>query len=159
MVTLGTAQVAVNSATVVATLTVKGSSLAAGNNTITAAYSGSTAFAASTASTVVSVSSPASNVIATVTKATSSQPGFPVKVQLQEQAGGVTTLTGFTINGTNFNSAIPSFFGGTQIAGNASVTSILDIQWSPLPSTLVFVFSGVDPSGHTWTQTVSLVTH
>jgi hypothetical protein len=159
MVTLGTAQVAASGSTAIATLTVKGSSLVAGNNTITAAYSGSTAFAASTSSTVVTVSSPASNVIATVTKATSSQPGFPVKVQLQEQAGGVSTLTGFTINGTNFNSAIPSFFGGTQIAAHGSMASVLDIQWSPLPTTLVFVFNGVDPSGRTWTQTVSLVTH
>jgi hypothetical protein len=34
----------------------------------------------------------------------------------------------------------------------------MQIQWKPLPSTLVFVVSGQDTSGHQWSQTVSVST-
>lgn len=81
-----------------------------------------------------------------------------MKVQLQETAGVATKLTGFTINGTNFTPAIAAFFGATQIAANATLSSIMNVQWTPLPSTLAFVFNGVDASGRQWSQTVSLTT-
>jgi hypothetical protein len=100
----------------------------------------------------------ASNVVATATKTTNVQAGFAVKLQLQEMAGGATTLTGFTINGTNFTPAMSADFGSTQIAAHGTLTSTINIQWTPLPATLVFVFNGVDGSGRQWTQTVSLAT-
>jgi hypothetical protein len=157
-VSLGSATLSGSGATGTAILSVKGSSLAAGNNTITASYAGTGAFAPSTGSASVAVAAVASNVVITATKTTNSQPGFAVKVQLQESAGVATTLTGFSINGTNFTSAITPFFGASQIAAHATVTSTMNVQWSPLPATLVFVFNGVDASGHQWSQTVSLAT-
>jgi hypothetical protein len=138
---------------------VNGSSLAAGNDTITASYPGASGFSASSGSAVVAVAAAvASNVVATATKTTNAQSGFAVKLQLQETAGGATTLTGFTINGTNFAPAMAADFGGTQIAAHGTLTSTMNIQWTPLPATLVFVFSGADASGRQWTQTVSLAT-
>jgi hypothetical protein len=158
-VSLGTAALVASGATATASLTVNGSSLAAGNDTVTASYSGSSGFSASSGSAVVAVAAVvASNVVATATKTTNAQAGFAVKLQLQEMAGGATTLTGFTINGTNFAPAMAADFGGTQIAAHGTLTSTMNIQWTPLPATLVFVFSGVDGSGRQWTQTVSLAT-
>lgn len=160
-VSLGSAALTASGSSSIATLTVKGSSLAAGNNTITASYSGNGSFASSSGSTTVSVSvtSLASNVVATAVKTTSTQSGFPVKVQLQETAGVATTLTGMTINGTNFTSAIAPFFGTTQLSAHGTLTGTMIVQWSPLPSTLTFLFTGVDASGRQWSQTVSLATH
>jgi Pro-kumamolisin, activation domain/Bacterial Ig-like domain (group 3) len=157
-VSLGSATLTASGSTATATLTVKASSLTPGSNTIAASYPGSNTFAASSGSATVTVASGASNVVATATKTTDSQPGFAVKVQLQETAGVATKLTGFTINGTNFTPAIAAFFGATQIAANATLSSIMNVQWTPLPSTLAFVFNGVDASGRQWSQTVSLTT-
>ena len=156
---LGAISLASSSATATATLTVSGSILSPGNNTITASYAGNSAFAPSNASTVVTVASAASNVVATVTKTSDGQPGLAVKIQLQETAGASTTLTGFTINGTNFTPSIGAMLGTTQVAPHALLTSTINIEWSPLPQTLTFVFTGVDPSGRRWTQTVSLATN
>ena len=158
-VSLATAVLVVSGASATASLTVNGSSLVAGNDTITASYSGSSGFSASSGSAVVAVAAVVpSNVVATAAKTTNAQSGFAVKIQLQETAGGATTLTGFTINGTNFTPTIAASFGGTQIAADGTLATTMNIQWTPLPATLVFVFNGVDASGRQWTQTVSLAT-
>jgi hypothetical protein len=156
---LGTASLAVSGATATATLTVKGSSLAAGSNSIVATYSGSGGFSGSTSSVIVNVaSSSASNIVASATKTTSAQVGFPVKIQLQEQAGVATTVTGFTINGTDFSPSIGNFFGTVQVAAHGTLAGTMMIQWTPLPATLTFGFTGMDASGKPWSQTVSLQT-
>jgi Pro-kumamolisin, activation domain/Bacterial Ig-like domain (group 3) len=156
-VSLATAALAVSGASSTASLTVNGSSLAPGSDTVTASYSGSSGFSASSGSTVVTVAAVvASNVVVTAAKTTNAQSGFAVKIQLQETAGGATTLTGFTINGTNFTPTIGESFGSTQIAAHGMLTTTMNIQWTPLPPTLVFVFTGVDASGRQWTQTASL---
>ena len=69
-----------------------------------------------------------------------------------------TTITGFTINGTSFTSAIAQFFGTTKLAALGTLTSSMFIQWKPLPTTIVFGFTGVDASGHQWSQSVSVST-
>jgi subtilase family serine protease len=158
-VSLATAVLVVSGASATASLTVNGSSLVAGNDTITASYSGGSGFSASSGSAVVAVAAVvASNVVTTAAKTTNAQPGFAVKIQLQETAGGATTLTGFTINGTSFTPAIAASFGSTQLAAHGALTATMNIQWTPLPATLMFVFNGVDGSGRQWTQTVSLAT-
>jgi hypothetical protein len=157
---LGTATLAPWGATATATLTVKGSSLASGSNSIVATYSGNGSFSGSTSTVIVDVvSSVASNIVASATKTTSAQVGFPVKIQLQEQAGVATTVTGFTINGANFTPVIGNFFGTTQVAAHGTLTGTMVIQWSPLPATLTFGFTGMDASGRQWSQTVSLQTN
>jgi hypothetical protein len=160
--TLGSATLTISGATATAALTVKGSSLATGNNTIAATYGGSASFGGSTGSATVSVSAAtASNVVVSVAPNSISQTsnGWGVTVRLQETAGVATTITGFTINGTNFASAIPSFFGATRIAALGTVASSMEIQWKPLPATIVFAFSGVDASGRQWSQSLSVPTN
>jgi hypothetical protein len=157
--TLGSAALAVSGASATASLTVKGSVLTAGSNTITATYGGSPGFVPSSGTAAVTVgSTTASSVAIAASKATSSQQGFPVKIQLQETGGAPTTLTGFTINGTNFTSVIGGFFGSTAVAAHATESSTMVIQWTPLPATLVFVIGGVDASGRQWSQTATLAT-
>jgi hypothetical protein len=159
LVSLGTAMLAGSGGVSTATLTVKGSSLAVGSDAIAATYAGSSSFAGSAGSTTVSVTaSRTSNVIVGAAKTTSAQSGFPVRIQLQEQNGLATTLTGFSINGTDFTPSIAAFFGTTQMAANGTLTGTMEIQWNPLPAVLVFVFTGEDASGAKWSQTVSLAT-
>jgi hypothetical protein len=158
-VSLGSATLIASGATGAATFTLKAGTLAAGNDTITATYSGSASFASSTGSAAITVTgTTASNIVVTAAKTTNNQPGFAVTLKIQETAGAPTTLTSFTINGTNFTPVMASFFGSTQIAAHATASSTMNVQWAPLPATLVFVLSGADPSGRTWTQTVSLAT-
>jgi subtilase family serine protease len=159
--TLGTVALTASGTSATAALTVKGSSLATGSNTITATYSGATGFNGSTGSVAVSVTAAsASNVVATVPPNSISQTsnGWGVTVELQETAGVATTITGFTINGTSFTSAIAQFFGTTKLAALGTLTSSMFIQWKPLPTTIVFGFTGVDASGHQWSQSVSVST-
>jgi hypothetical protein len=156
--TLGTAALT-SSGT--AALTINGSSLASGSNVVTAAYGGSAALSASTGSVTVSVSAAtASNVVLSVVPNSISQSsnGWSVTVQLKETAGVATTITGFTINGTSFTPAISSFFGSTKIAALGTLSSSMQIQWKPLPATIVFAFTGVDASGHQWSQSLSVPT-
>jgi subtilase family serine protease len=156
---LGSAQLTASGANGMATLSVKGMSLAAGNNTISAVYAGATGFGTSSGSTIVTVAgTTASNVVLTVMKTTSNQQGFPVKVQLQETAGSPTTITSFTINNVNFTPVIGSIFGSTQLAAKATVSDVMVIQWAPLPAMLTFVATGTDPSGRQWSQTFNLST-
>ncbi len=148
------------SSTGTATLTVKGTSLAAGNNTVTASYAGASGFAASSGTVTVAVTgATGSSVTATAVKgAPVSSPGFPVKLQLQETAGAATTITGLTINGTSFSSVLSAMFGSTTLQARGTLTANIVVQWSPLPATLAFVFTGADASGRTWSQTVNLAT-
>jgi hypothetical protein len=144
-----------------AALTVKGSSLATGNNTITATYGGSASFSGSTGSATVSVSAATgSNVLVSVAPNSISQTstGWAVTLRLQETAGVPTTITGFTVNGTSFTSAVRAFFGSTQIAALGTLASSMQIQWKPLPATIVFAFTGVDASGRQWSQSLSVPT-
>jgi hypothetical protein len=159
LVSLGTATLTGSGGVSTATLTVKGSSLAVGSDVIAATYAGAGSFAGSAGSTTVSVTaSRTSNVIVAAAKTTSTQSGFPVRIQLQEQNGLATTLTGFSINGTDFTPSIAAFFGTTQMAADGALTGTMVIQWNPLPAVLVFVFTGEDVSGAKWSQTVSLAT-
>jgi hypothetical protein len=156
---LGTSNLATAGGTASASLTVGGASLASGANTITATYSGSGTFAGSTATVTVNVTAPASDVVASASpKPNLAQSGWGVNVQLQEEAGTATTLTGFTINGTNFTSSIAAFFGSTKIAAHGTLSANLIIQWLPLPANIVFAFTGVDAGGMQWSRSVSIAT-
>jgi len=158
-VQLGTATLAGSSGSATATFTVKGSSLAAGTNTITVSYAGASPFSASSGTTSLSVTAnTTANLVLTASKGTTTQTGFPVTLQLKESAGVAATISHFTINGTDFSSVISAAFGSTQIAANATLTSMMVVQWSPMPASLVFVLSGTDVNGHSWSQTATLAT-
>jgi hypothetical protein len=138
----------------------KGSSLAAGANTITATFAGSGNFANSAGTVAVTVTAPSSaaNVVVTATPKTSTQAGWPVALQLQETAGVATRVTGFSINGTDFSSVIANAFGGTQLPANGTLSAFLSIQWQPLPASVTFTFAGTDANGHAWTQSATVKT-
>jgi subtilase family serine protease len=156
-VTLGSAPL---SAAGAASFPVKASSLAAGANTITATYSGVAGFNSSIGAKTVTVNPPAAaKVQLTVSpKSSTSVPGYLVTVQLQEQAGVASTVTGFTLNGTDYSALIKPAFGSPVLPAHGNLTANLAIQWSPLPGTLVFGFTGTDTGGTKWTQLFSLAT-
>jgi hypothetical protein len=156
---LGSATLSAAGSKATAVLTVNGSSLAVGSNTITATYAGSAAFTSSTGSLTVTATAPtASKVVVTLARASSNQQGFPVSMSLQETAGVATTVTGWTIAGTNFSSVFAGSFGSNKLPAKGTLTAMSIIQWSPMPNPLVMVFSGVDGSGQQWSQTASIAT-
>jgi hypothetical protein len=112
-----------------ATFTSKAGTLAAGADTITATYSGSASFASSTGSAAIMVTgTTALNIVVTAARTANNQPGFAVTLKIQETAGAPTTLTSFTINGTNFTPVMASFFGSTQIAAYATASSTMNVH-------------------------------
>jgi hypothetical protein len=148
-----------------ASLTVYGSALSTGSNLIVGTYSGDANFSGSSGSVSVTVSLPTANsaVIPSVTpnpvyqQAADSQ-GYSwfYTVQLTEVAGVSTTLTDFTINGTDYASYIASFFGSASIPANGSLSASLRTKGLTVPTTVVFVFTGMDGNGHQWTQQLSV---
>ncbi len=157
--TLGTGSLTASGASAVATLTVHGNQLASGLNTIKASYSGSTAFSASSGTVGVTLTgnTSSSNVTVTVNPdpVVQKRRGWIFTIQLTN-TGGVTTLTDFTVNGTSYASQIVPFFGSASIPANGKLTSNLEMTNVPVPTSIVFGFSGVDASGNTWTQTATV---
>jgi uncharacterized protein (TIGR03437 family) len=79
---------------------------------------------------------------------------WPFTLTLREEAGVATTLTEFTINGQSYN--VTTVFGNASIPADGSVSSSgLDLTGLAVPTNVVFVFSGTDPSGKQWTQTLT----
>lgn len=73
------------------------------------------------------------------------------QITLTEEAGVATTLTGFTINGTQQNAA--TIFGTTQVPADGSISSTgLGFTNLAVPANVVFGFTGKDASGAQWSQ-------
>jgi uncharacterized protein (TIGR03437 family) len=164
---LGSASLSGSGATATASLTVNASQLTAGNNVITASYGGSSAFSTSsgtvTVNLTVTVPTGPSNVIPSVTPNPVFQQApdahgytFFYTVRLSEIAGTPTTLTGFTIAGTDYSSQIPSWFGSASIPANGTISTSLGSLPSTVPVNYAFGFSGVDASGAKWTQQITV---
>jgi subtilase family serine protease len=154
---LGSATLTTSGLKATAVLNVNGSALAAGANSITATYAGTTAFASSTGSATITVPT-ASKVGLALAKASSNQPGFPLLITLTETAGVATTVTGWTIAGTSFTSAIGAALGSTALPARGNLSDIMIIGWSPMPNPLVVVFTGADADGAAWSVTSSIAT-
>jgi hypothetical protein len=161
-VTLGSATL-VNSA---ATITVYGSQLASGSDTITVTYSGSASYAPSSGSVTVTVAVPTGNsaIVPSVTpnpvyQQAADADGYSwfFTVQLSEKAGVPTTLTTFSLNGTDYSSSITAFFGNASIPALGSIQAPLRLKLTSTPATEVFGFGGVDGSGQKWTQQISVI--
>jgi len=78
---------------------------------------------------------------------------------LNEEAGFATTLTGMTINGTDYSSQIASLFGTAAIAAKGSITAKITLQnldVSSGPASVVFNFSGTDAGGAAWNTTMTM---
>ena len=86
-----------------------------------------------------------------------SRGGYPwtFTITLTEEAGVATTLTEFTINGASYN--VATVFGTTSLPADGSVSSTgLGLANLTVPSNVVFVFTGTDANGNSWTQTLSV---
>jgi len=162
---LGSATLAASGANATATLTVYGSQLPAGNNVIEASYGGDGHVNGSTGSVNVTVTVPVAN--SAVIPSISPNPVYQEEadadgyswfytVSLQEVAGASTTLTGFTIDGTDYSSQIVSFFGSAAIPANGTLEADLRSINLTVPLQRVFVFTGRDAGGRQWTQQITV---
>jgi uncharacterized protein (TIGR03437 family) len=79
---------------------------------------------------------------------------WSTKITLTEEAGVATTLTGFTINGVR--SGVVSNFSSASIPARGSVSAVLKFANLSLPDVMVFGFTGMDASGATWSQQISV---
>jgi uncharacterized protein (TIGR03437 family) len=144
-----------------AALTVYGSQLPSGNDAINAIYSGDMNVNGSSGSVTVSVAVPTatSAVIPSIVpnpvyEGTPDAEGYSwfYTVQLSEVAGASTTLTGFSIDGTDYSSSIANFFGTAAIPANGTLSASLRAMSLSVPLTRVFAFTGKDANGRVWTQ-------
>ncbi len=158
---LGSAALSGSGAIATASLTVFGSQLTAGNNAISVTYGGDKNVNGSSGSITLSVTVPsaASAVIPSIVpnpiyEGSPDPQGYAwfYTVQLSEVAGSSTTLTGFTIDGTDYSSSIATFFGTASIPANGTLSASLRATNLAVPLKRVFVFSGRDSGGRTWTQ-------
>jgi uncharacterized protein (TIGR03437 family) len=76
-----------------------------------------------------------------------------VKLTLTEEAGGGTTLTGFTINGVSNGLAA---FSSASIPAGGSTAATVKFANMTVPAVVVFGFTGMDASGQTWSQKISI---
>jgi uncharacterized protein (TIGR03437 family) len=78
-----------------------------------------------------------------------------VTVKLNELAGIGATLTSFTVDG--FSDPIVAFFGTATIAPYGSVATRVGFPANGVATTRIFKFVGVDASGASWSQQISVV--
>jgi hypothetical protein len=99
----------------------------------------------------------ASNVVASATPnpvtGVNSVWSFNVKLT---NSGGATTVTGMTINGANYTSSITAWFGTNQLAANGVLSVNLQARGVAKGTNEVFVFTGTDPSGRTWSTSLTV---
>jgi uncharacterized protein (TIGR03437 family) len=75
---------------------------------------------------------------------------------LTEAAGVAATLTGMTINGTDYSSQITSLFGSGSIPANQAISAQIGLSNLSVPAKVPFKFSGVDASGKAWSEQLSI---
>jgi uncharacterized protein (TIGR03437 family) len=155
---LGTSPIVNAGGVALATLTVTGNVLPVGSASITATYSGDSNLNSSTGSITVSVAPGAAGSYVSVNISPNpAHEGQFIRVTLTEEAGVATTITGWTINGNNDFPLFAQDFGTTALPAYGSLSaSITSAFPSVLPSARVYVFTGVDASGRTWSQQYTL---
>ncbi|MGD0773663.1 MAG: protease pro-enzyme activation domain-containing protein [Candidatus Solibacter sp.] len=162
---VGSATLSGSGGSATAALTVRGSQLAVGSNTITASYGGSTSFSASSGAATVTVTVPttASAVIPSIVpnpvfqqQADADGYSFFYTVRLSEIAGSATTLTAFSIDATDHTADIPAFFGTAAIPANGTIFASIRSKLASVPLTRVFDFAGVDGGGQKWSQEITV---
>jgi len=77
------------------------------------------------------------------------------QLTLTEEAGFATTVTGFTVNGTDYSSKIASIFGTPAIAARQSISGCYSLTLTSVPENETFGFSGVDANGDPWSTAVT----
>jgi hypothetical protein len=133
----------------IATLTVTGPLLPVGNTTVLAAYSGDSNFNSATGEVGVTVTprSSGSAVTISITPNPAHQGQF-VKVALTEENGVSTTITGWTINGSDrFPLFVPDFGSNSLAAHGTLFASFATTQALNIPGTRLYEFTGMDADG------------
>jgi uncharacterized protein (TIGR03437 family) len=160
---LGTAALTSSGASSSATLTISAIQLPVGSDTITAVFGGSSSLNGSSGTTKVQVTAAGgSAVVPSVTPnplyeqpPNSSGYAWFYTVLLTNQSNDATTLTKFTIDSFDESSNIKSWFGTSTIPANGSIlTGLQSVNLNP-PS-IVLGFAGVDESGATWSQQLTV---
>ncbi len=77
-------------------------------------------------------------------------------ITLSEVAGVGTTLTGFTVNGTDYSSQLATDFGSTTLGAHGILSGNLEAKNLTVPTNVVFAFTGVDAGGRQWSQQLSV---
>jgi hypothetical protein len=163
--TLGTATLSSGMPPETASISVSGGALAIGVNTITATYSGNSSYGSSSGTTTVTVStsSGSSHVAITcvpnpVYQSAPDADGYLwfYTITLTETGGVATTITSFSIAGTDYSSDIASFFGSNQLPANGSLSAPLRSRGLTPPTSQAFVAGGQDAGGATWTTQISV---
>ncbi len=75
---------------------------------------------------------------------------------LTEEAAVPTTLTGLTINGTDYSAQIVSRFGSASISANQSISAQIALSNLSVPANVPFTLSGMDAGGRQWSQQLSV---
>jgi hypothetical protein len=163
---LGTASLSGVGGKATASLTVPGSALEPGDDTIMVAYGGASAFAPSSGSVFVTVLAPAGN-SATIVPSAVPNPIYQqapdddgyawyYTLRLTETAGTATTLTAFSIDGTDYTQYISAWFGSKNLAAHGTLSVALRAKDLTVPADLVYSFSGVDANGKKWSQQLTV---
>ena len=141
-----------------ATLTVTGPVLPAGTTTVLATYSGDSGFNGATGSNTVNVAPRSSGSAVTVSIAPNpAHAGQFVKLSLTEENGVGTTITGWTINGSDRSSLIVPDFGSASLPAYGTFSaSFLTTPTQNIPAVRVYQFTGMDANGRTWSQQYTL---
>jgi uncharacterized protein (TIGR03437 family) len=137
---------------------VTGSVLPVGSARVTAAYSGDSNFNSSTGFATVSVAPGAAGSYVSVSISPNpAHEGEFIRVTLTEEAGVATTITGWTINGNNDFSLFVQDFGSTALPAYGSLSGVITSAFpAVLPSSRLYVFTGIDAGGRTWSQQYTL---
>ncbi len=155
---LGTASVVNVAGTSMATLTVTGPVLPAGTATVLATYSGDSNFNGAAGSVAVQVApqSTGSSVLISITP-NPAHAGQFVKLSLTEENGVGTTITSWTINGSDRTSLIVPDFGTASLPAHGTLsTSFSTTPSQIIPALRLYQFTGMDADGRTWTQQYTL---
>ena len=162
---LGTASLAGSGNTATASVTVYGSQLPVGSDTITASYAGSSNLNSASGTVTVNVALPpaAAAVVPSFTpnpvyKERTDSYGYSwfFTVTLTNMSNVAATLTGLTFAGTDISSAISPIFGSTTLAPYGTLQGAVGASVDTVPSTIPMVFSGVDADGNQWSQQISV---
>ena len=150
-----------DSPTATGTITVSGQFLASAVTTtkwkVSALYSGNGVYDGSAGLADISLNLPSSSgslVLPLITPNPVYQLDglWPYTITLSEKAGVDTTLTAFTIDGASNIGG----FSSTKIPAHGSITTSLAGQGLTVPRDRLFVFTGKDGSGQTWTQQLAV---
>jgi uncharacterized protein (TIGR03437 family) len=158
---LGSANLTASGGAAAASLTVNGSQLAAGVNTIRASYGGFAAFSSSSGAVEVTVTGAAALVAVSAQPSTVYQQAPDVdgfawqyRLQLADSGGLPSIITEFSIDDTDSTSRISLFFGSTTLPAFGSLSAAMRGKITAPPADHLFAFAGIDAAGKTWRRGV-----